>query len=171
MGWTQVYTTGYSRLDLNEPFATYKNTSSSTVVITALTAYLGVAGNGVRYYGYGNDLTGNGKSLSVSMTCGSSSAGFTVTKTVGRTSGSNGYYPTTSECSSATFVFNKPIRVSPGDTITINIVVSNTNNSLLICQEKLSHQEGRLNTVWVCTSDGWKEAIPWVCTSDGWKEA
>lgn len=127
--WTLQYITGYNANSLDKAFVTYKNTSSSVEEITKMTAYFGVAKSGTQYT-WGDTITGNGNSRSVRMYCGSSEATVTVSKTVGRTSGAEGYYPTYSETQQYTWTFNSPISVSAGSTITINID-SDSGNALV----------------------------------------
>ena len=165
----------YSKYTLNASnYLTYKNTSSQYELITSITIKLGVAENG-DYYNAGEEVTGTGSSLPVTLTCGSSTATKTIStivKTVKYDGGKS--YPDYSECGSYTFTFNTPIVVSAGSSVTITITKSNA-NVLIHGTRSLNVIQGgvvRINTNG--TSSGWKMAIPYINTngtSSGWKPA
>lgn len=118
---TQIYTVGYNAENMtNRDFISYKNTSSTTEYITSMTCGFGVAGSGVKYT-WGDTVTGNGQPINITISCGSSTATKSISKTVGRYSGSGGYYPIYADCDSYTFTFNTAITVGAGKTVTLTI--------------------------------------------------
>lgn len=165
----------YSKYTLDKQnYLTYKNTSSSYELITSITVKLGVAENG-DYYNTGDAVTGTGKSLPVTFSCGSSTATKTintVVKTIKYSGGKS--YPDYSECRSYTFTFNLPIVVAANTSVVIKITKSNA-NVLVHGTRSLNIFQGgvvRINTNGANT--GWKLAIPYINTNGtntGWKPA
>lgn len=148
--WTLKYTSGYNAntWDSRE-FATYK-AGSTVEEITSISAYFGVAKNGI-VYGPGTDtntdwdsVTGNGNPCKITMFNGSSTATVSVTATCGRSgSSSSGWYPTYSDTVLYTWTFSSPISVAANSTVTIYF----KKESGILCNGNGSARKGNISGV------------------------
>ena len=179
MAWSKEDVTYWKHTTGNttsRTFAKFKNTETTTYYLCTMQAYLGVAADGTTYTA-GTSVTGTGAAVNVTAKCGSSTATVEVSKTVGRSNGSSGYYPKYSDCSTLyTFVFSKPIQVDANAEVSITLSIDDEEpTTVMVCKNE--NPAGRATNSYVkinTTGDstGWKKAIAWVNidgTVNGWR--
>lgn len=172
MGWTsKIDVSYYGRQSSAPTLATYKNTTNNTQIIKSFTAYLGT-GNGT--YTWGDTVTGNGSPIEFYVSInGVQSSTASVTKQVGTSSGSGGYYPPTSDITNLELieVTFDGIEVAPGASVSV-MGTSITSRDIMKSHALILKKPGDDDTQYVGgeVTDASKPIYVYNAASSSWKQ-
>lgn len=157
--------------------------SSLAGYMKSFTFYGGMAGNNVTYTA-GTSVTGDGKAGTVYATLkkgsGSSYTAYksdtiTISTTIGRLSGSSGYYPNYDQCTAYTFTWSTPVKMAAGEVWYIFLTFSSGKIFVIKRPNSYSNVTSLMYTSYVgpCTNlnGTWNQkSIPYVNINGTWKE-